>query len=439
MAGKPAIFKIDVVTDVKEAIEGFDKLGATVESKTGGGFDKTKAAIAGLGVAIGGELTVATKAAMDHEKIVAQLNNTYTNAGLSVKEAGKAMEEIEASTRRTGQGTEDATAAYGKLVLATKDSTKAMDMLHVAQDLAAKTGTDVTTAATSLISAQQGQTRGLKQLGIQVTDASGKTLDFNKILENTKQAVNGAADAAGDTAAGKMARFHQSIEQTQEKIGTALIPALNSLLTVLQPLFDWLGKNQAIVSKLVPPLAILAGIILGVVEAVKVWTMVQTALDVVLNANPIGLIILAIAALVAGVVLAYQHFSWFRTAVNDVWNVIKAVVDFIKDHWQLAVEAMFGPLAILIMHFDTFKQLLSDVIGFLSKVVEWIGKIASAPVGIIGKIAGIIPHAGGGNTPTQQVIVIQTTPGRDFPETVYYALRRYQMQHQRPELAAVFG
>jgi len=37
------------------------------------------------------------------------------------------------------------------------------------------------------------------------------------------------------------------------------------------------------------------------------------------------------------------------------------------------------------------------------------------------------------------LIAIYTTPGNDFPEQVYDALRRYQRRHVRPELAAAFG
>ena len=89
--------------------------------------------------------------------------------------------------------------------------------------------------------------------------------------------------------------------------------------------------------------------------ATRVWTGVQAALDVVMDANPIMLVVIAIAALVAGVIYAYTHFQTFRDAVNDVGNflktvfvdalhavetAVKAVGDFIVHAWD-AVKTFF--------------------------------------------------------------------------------------------------
>ena len=65
----------------------------------------------------------------------------------------------------------------------------------------------------------------------------------------------------------------------------------------------------------------------------------QAALNVVLTANPIGLVVAAIAALVAGLVTAYKTSETFRNAVNSAFSAIKkiaenaigAVVDWINE------------------------------------------------------------------------------------------------------------
>ncbi len=58
--------------------------------------------------------------------------------------------------------------------------------------------------------------------------------------------------------------------------------------------------------------------------ATKAWSVVQAGFNLVMDANPIGLVILAIAALVAGVVYAYTHFKTFRDVVNDVFKAVAA-------------------------------------------------------------------------------------------------------------------
>ena len=49
-------------------------------------------------------------------------------------------------------------------------------------------------------------------------------------------------------------------------------------------------------------------------------------LNAVLSANPIGLIVLAIVALVAGLVTAYKRSETFRAIVDKVFAAVKKVV-----------------------------------------------------------------------------------------------------------------
>lgn len=56
----------------------------------------------------------------------------------------------------------------------------------------------------------------------------------------------------------------------------------------------------------------------------KVWAGTQWLLNAALTANPIGLVIAAIAALVAIFVIAWKHSATFRNIVIGTWNGIKA-------------------------------------------------------------------------------------------------------------------
>ena len=83
-----------------------------------------------------------------------------------------------------------------------------------------------------------------------------------------------------------------------------------------------------------------AGTIVVLVGALQLWKAVQGGInalmavfDAVMDANPIGLVVVAIAALVAGLVLAYQHIDWFRKAVDGLvqwfvkeWPAVKAAI-----------------------------------------------------------------------------------------------------------------
>jgi phage-related protein len=245
-----------------------------------------------------------------------------------------------------------------------------------------------------------------------------------------------------------MARFHQGLDQMQAKLGEALLPALKSVTGMLAGLADVMGQNQGIVSVLVPILAGLAAVVVTITTVTKIWTAVQTALDIVLNANPIGLVVVAIAALVAGVVLAYQHVDWFRSAVDAVWSVLRGFGDWVGAHWKLIIDLLLGPLGLLITNLDKVTDAVRTVIDWLGRIKDvassafgWLGKVGGAIGGIAGHIPGLHTASsspGVGAIPAVSVVVY-VQPGDDFPESVYRGLREYQRRHARPELRALFA
>lgn len=58
----------------------------------------------------------------------------------------------------------------------------------------------------------------------------------------------------------------------------------------------------------------------------RIWAGATWLLNAALNANPIGLVVIAIVALVAGFVIAYKHSETFRLFVDDLWASTKALV-----------------------------------------------------------------------------------------------------------------
>jgi tape measure domain-containing protein len=112
-------------------------------------------------------------------------------------------------------------------------------------------------------------------------------------------------------------------------------------------------------------------IILAVRVATLAWVAVQWALNAALSANPIGLIILGIAALVAGVIWAYKKFPWFRAAVQAALHGVKVALgwlvdgakfvwNWIKDHWPMIKKWLIGPIGAavlyIIRHWDQVKD-----------------------------------------------------------------------------------
>jgi hypothetical protein len=124
-----------------------------------------------------------------------------------------------------------------------------------------------------------------------------------------------------------IAQLGPALQPVIAALGPALVAIAKSFGTVLiavAPLLPILGNLIAgVLVPLTPLLQFLAPAITGIVAALRIWTAVQTVLNVVLSANPVGLVVLAIGALVAGVIYAYKHSETFRNGVNLLWGEVK--------------------------------------------------------------------------------------------------------------------
>lgn len=140
--------------------------------------------------------------------------------------------------------------------------------------------------------------------------------------------VGGAATRMGqelnDNAGAKIETFKRQAQQQFTELAGSIITFAQQNQTWLVPVAKVLG--------------VVAGALLAVVAAVKVWEAVQIAakaatvawtavqwlLNAALSANPIGLVIIAVMALVAAIIIAWQRSATFRAIVTAALNAVKA-------------------------------------------------------------------------------------------------------------------
>ncbi|ONH55455.1 phage tail tape measure protein [Frankia sp. CcI49] len=115
-----------------------------------------------------------------------------------------------------------------------------------------------------------------------------------------------------------------SVAKSRNLIGTRLLTAAynSSLVTLVRSVAVWTAQKVAMLASAVATRAMAAG---------------QWLLNAAMSANPITLVVIAIAALVAGAILAYKHVGWFRDAVNAVGRALKSAGE-----WIAHVAVAFG-------------------------------------------------------------------------------------------------
>ena len=79
-------------------------------------------------------------------------------------------------------------------------------------------------------------------------------------------------------------------------------------------------------------LLIYKGVMIAVSIATKIWSVAQGILNVILTANPIGLVIIAIAGLIAVVALVVTHFKQLTEWVGKGWEKLKGFLGFKSEH-----------------------------------------------------------------------------------------------------------
>jgi hypothetical protein len=157
-----------------------------------------------------------------------------------------------------------------------------------------------------------------------------------------------AIPALQDFAARLQATVVPKIKQAAAVFQTEIRPRLQALI-------DWLtttvppavSRVVAFFEKFGPAIAAAAGVIGTFVAGFKAFNKIKTiigaaktawaALNATMAANPIFLVIAAIAALVAIFVALYQNNETFRAAVDAAWAQIKAAVSVVVEWFQTNV------------------------------------------------------------------------------------------------------
>ncbi|MBE7671646.1 phage tail tape measure protein [Tenacibaculum piscium] len=205
------------------------------------------------------------------------------------------------------------------------------------------------------------------------TGADDMVKTFNAFDSSKFSLKDALKNAEGDF--GKMKEmFGNRLEMVFTKIGEKIIPMLANLFDTLAPVLEWLYQN---IDWLLPAFG-------SFVTVLGAATIAMWLFSTAVSANPISLIIIAIAALVALVVTAITHFdSWGATILHflgPIGMLINAFV-LVHKHWDSIVNAFKSDGII-----GGLKRIGIVLLDVLLRPLEGILKVA-AKLPIIGKYA----------------------------------------------------
>jgi len=342
---------------IKKAIAQFKQLETTSEKAQ---FAIKKAAVpaaaalGGLALALGD----ATKAAMEDQQEQAALALTLQNVtGAGAAQTAQIEDQISAMSRASGIADTEYRKSLEALVRGTKDVDLAMKDMNLVMDISTALQMDSSTVADALAKAYQGNFKALRGLTPEMATMIKEGASLNEVMDVLGGTFGGATAKSAETAAGKMKILKNSIGETKESIGAALLPVLEAVLPVLNKFAAWAQDNPKAF------LAIAAAI--GAVAAAIVVTNIAMAL------NPFSLIAAGIALLVVALVTAYNKFEWFRDGINAIVNT---VIGFFAG----MVNAAIGAVNAIISAYNSIP-LLPDLPKAPTVPVPQLGKTSNTP------------------------------------------------------------
>ena len=309
---------------IDKAVKEFKQL-ETVGEKAQFAIKKAAVAAAAALVALTAALGAALKAAMEDEAQAAQLALTLANVTGATEAQIKATEDmISAMSRASGTADSELRPALAVLVTGTKDITVATEALALAQDIAIGSNKSLAEVSEALAKAYGGNMKGLQALSPEIKTMIKDGASLDEVMQILTDTFGGAAATAANTAAGKFKILKNSLDETKESIGAALLPAVEAVLPILQEFADWAQEN---------PEAFLA-----IAAAIGAIALAIVAVNIAMSANPFTLIAIGIAAVVTGLIIAYTKFEWFRTGVNFLINNLIGYFEFMANAWISAIN-----------------------------------------------------------------------------------------------------
>ena len=315
---------LSIVADIDNLQKGLAKADNEIQGfgQKVGEFGKKVAAAfavaAAAAVAYAGKLAVdGVKSAIEDEQAQLRLAAALRTATGATDAQIKATEEYIRSTQlATGITDNDLRASFQRLSVSTKDATKSQQLLTLAIDISKGSGKDLNSVVEALSKAYEGQDTRLVRLGIGITQADAKAMDFTETTKALSNLYGGAAAANAETFQGRIDRLKQAFEEAKEEIGYRLlpfierfvdliinqvVPRLQEFATYFDPIKQAIKDNQAafdafatfITQIVVPVLVNTLGVALktvgiiagGVVDIIgRVISAIQTSVDVAIAA-----------------------------------------------------------------------------------------------------------------------------------------------------------
>jgi hypothetical protein len=362
-------------------------------------------------------ITIASGAIV--KSVAGLFSDAITNAS-DLNEAGTAVQAVFGdATDNINNWSKNAATAFGQSQLGALNAAKTFGVFGQAAGLTNEENAKFSTGLTELASdfasfhnvspeeaieaigsGLRGEAEPLRKFGVLMDDASLKAkamemgiYDGNGSLNQQQKilAANALITEQAGAAQGDFARTSEGLANQQRildasmtdlsaTVGQALLPVMQGIISVAQPVVQFFQENPSLVIALAVALGVLTAAIIA--ANVAMWVM---------SANPISLMILAIVAavglLVAGITWLVLEWDNVVKWVTDVWNgfvtwligVTSGLATWWNGVWA-GISSFFTTVWNTVASF--FTTVWSNIVSFFTGVINNITNFFRAALAI---------------------------------------------------------
>lgn len=331
-----------------------------------------------------------------------KIQTTARNGVTSFEQLAQALPRVSGSASQLGVTMDELMAVFATTTGVTGNTSEVSTQLAAVLNALIKPSTEATKAANEMgigfnaasIQAAGGLENFLLGLDASIQEYAARTGQLGQTIygqlfgsaeamrllgsltgeqkEKFSQNIGAMADSAGaiDAAFEEMSSTGESLRQTLSNQMHAMMDWAGSIASTSAPYVEWIANSGAALMSLVQLGTGLQTVVTGlravrvatlaqaaaakvVAVASNVWRAAQVALNFVLSANPIGIIVMAIAALVGALIAAYNNCETFRNICDAVWAVVKQVAAAV---WDFLVKAFERASAVIKKAWEWVKR-----------------------------------------------------------------------------------
>ena len=214
-------------------------------------------------------------------------------------------------------------------------------------------------------------------MGITREEASKMDITYEMLSQALQKASNQggkyykAMEKQSKTYNGAMSNLKESLDVLKGTLSKDLFNALKNIIPPLTQFIDWLGKNKAIVEAIVVPLLLFFNTLMLFVGVSKIIALFK-GLWLVMTANPIGLIVAGIVALISIIVILWNNCEGFRNFIKGVFNFIKTAFETVKNAVMFVIATIISKIKALK---DAFTSIRDKVVEIKDGIVKKFNEI----------------------------------------------------------------